>query len=111
MACTTRPPPIMMGRINRLMRNALVLTAAWYSRAAITSVLRMADVPCLRIRDADKDVVQRRPGQLEVADLAAGHQVRQQPLRVTATLQAQLLPAAEIGRLDNPRQVIERRAV
>src|SRR5436305_9633204 len=79
--CTTMLPPISTGISTRPMRNALVRTAARYSRRAITSVLRMVGPPVgqagslpyvsVGVGDADEDVVQRRPGQLEVAHLAA----------------------------------------
>src|SRR5262249_33086768 len=85
MAWTAMLPPIMTGISTREIRNALVRTAALYSRAAMTRTLRtghLAGRGVLGGGDADEDVVQRRPGQLEVAAPAALHQPAQQLLRV-----------------------------
>src|SRR5262250_394671 len=94
--CTMMLPPISSGIITRLMMNALVLTAATYSRRATTSSLRMAVALRCRGRDADEDVVQRRPGQLEVPHRAQLNQPAQQRLPVRPTLQLQLFPAPEV---------------
>src|SRR6266852_5348822 len=73
-SCTRMLPPIISGNIKTLMMNDLVRTAALYSRTAITNTLRMAVLLIARAGDADKDVLQRRPGQLEMTDLAPRHQ-------------------------------------
>ena len=86
------------------MTNAFVRTAALYSRAAMTNILRMAIV-LHRTSDADEDVVQRRPRQLEMTHRAAAHQLHQQRLRIGAALHAQFLPAAEVGHLLDAGQV------
>src|SRR5690349_10365067 len=103
----TTLPPISRGRHSRLMRNDLVRTAARYSRAAITSILRIAWPPGPQPGDADEDVVQGRPGQLEVPYPAAGRQGRQDLLRVGPPLQAEFLQVAEVGDLDDARQALQ----
>src|SRR5262245_62950980 len=75
-ACTRMLPPIKTGMITRLMMNALVRTAALYSRLAMTQILRTDGLLqggggldgrfVVGRGDADEDVVQRRPRQLEV---------------------------------------------
>src|SRR5262245_22402926 len=102
-AWTRTLPPIIRGMMIRLMRNVLVRTAARYSRRAMTSILYTAVLlpgggrPVgVGAGDAHEDVVQRRPGQLEVVHLAALHQPGQQPLGVGAGQQPQFLPAAEV---------------
>src|SRR5258708_5558957 len=89
--------PISAGIITRLMMKVLVPIAARYSRAAITSVLRMVLLRPRRIHrgsnvvlvestggrfgvgNANEDVLQGGVGQLEVADLAARQKRRKQP--------------------------------
>ena len=56
--------------------------------------------------DADEDIVQGRPGQLEVLDLAKPHEVGQHLLGIGVSFQTQLLPAPEIGNLDHARQIL-----
>src|SRR5437773_6694678 len=99
---TTSVPSIAIGMISRPTMKALVRTAAVYSREAMTNSLRMAVALRFRGRDADEDVVQRRPGQLEVTHRAALHQSRQDHLRVGAAVEPHLLPAAEVRHLDHP---------
>src|SRR5260370_36575119 len=92
--CTRMLPPIITGIITRPMMNALVRTAARYSRTAITNVLRMGGHLRRRLRgpgNAHKDVVESRPRHLKVTHAAALHQLGEQLLRVGVALQAQLL--------------------
>src|SRR5262245_16668726 len=87
--CMTKPPPMRMGRSSRLIRNDLARTAALYSRAAMTRILRMDLFLHVRRGDANKNVVQRRPGQLEVPNRPTLHQHIQDLLRVRVRLQTQ----------------------
>src|SRR5207302_3383117 len=95
-------PPLMSTGIRMMpMRNDFDKTAARYSRAAMTSILRMGVLLRVRPGDANEDVVQGGPGQLEVAHLAAARQEGEQRLGVGARREAQLLEAAKIAnRLD-----------
>src|SRR5581483_980281 len=97
------------GTSTRLMTNALLLTAALYSRAATAHTLgSMALAPLvLGPRDADEDFLQRRPGQLEVPHRPAAHQRGQDALRVGARRQPQLLQLAEVGDALHPRQPLQ----
>src|SRR5438094_4413824 len=56
--------PHSTGIITMLMMNALVCTAALYSRTATAQTLNMIDPFGARPGDADEDVLERRPGQL-----------------------------------------------
>src|SRR5947207_13817827 len=71
--CTPMLNAHRTGTSTRLMTNALVLTAALYSRAATAHTLgSMALAPLvLGPRDADENLLQRRPGQLKVPHGAA----------------------------------------
>src|SRR5438034_7393325 len=89
--CMRKLPPMSTGIRTRLIRNARVRTAARYSRAAMTSTLRMLALLAFRTGDAHEDVVQRRPRQLEMPHRAALHQRRQQLLRIGAAIEAQFL--------------------
>src|ERR1700678_3924909 len=89
--CTAMLLVIKMGMRNKVMRNARVRTEARYSRAAMTQILRMVAVLHLRRGDADEDVLERGPGQLEVSHLAVSHEPSQETLRVSIALEAQLL--------------------
>src|SRR5579885_2009153 len=86
---------IKSGTISSDRMNDFVLTAARYSRTAMVSALRMVLLFRIDPGNADENVVQRRPSQLKVSHLAALHERCQDLLRVGATLQAQLLEAAE----------------
>src|SRR5262249_29883729 len=102
----TIAPPMRIGITTRLMMKPLVRTVAKYSRTAMTSVLRMLEslhegptVLKVRIRhmlrgsgDAHKNIVERRLGQLEVTDPAAGNQGGEKALGICALLQPQFLP-------------------
>src|SRR5262249_21289264 len=103
----TPPALIKTGMSNRPMRNALVRTAAWYSRAAITKTLFMIILLGLGVRDADENIVQGWLGQLEMLHPAPVDQGRQHLLRVGATVEAQLLEPAEVGDLHHPGQVVQ----
>src|SRR5262245_21487841 len=99
-------PPIRIGIITRLIRNALVRTAALYSRSATVTSLRIGSSRgALGPGDADEDVLQLGPGDLEVPHLPALHQPREERLRIGARGEAQLLPAAEVGGLHHAGQV------
>src|SRR5882672_4341827 len=98
-------PPMSSGMSTRLMINALVRTTAWYSRAAMVSILRTGALLQFGGGDADEYVVQRRPGQLKVPDLAARHQRCQQLLCVGVTGEAEFLEPAEIRHLDDAWQI------
>src|SRR5438105_5017506 len=97
--------PIISGRNTTLMINALVRTAARYSRTAMTTILRMAVLHRFRPRDPDKNFLQGRVGQLEVEDPSPPDQGGQDFLGIGAPLQAQLLQPAEIRDLDDPRHI------
>src|SRR5260370_6453549 len=103
MICMTMLPPMSTGMSSRLMMKALVRTAARYSRTAITHTLRTMVLLRLGAGDAHENVVQGRPGQLEVPDRSAIHQGRQDGLRIRAALEAHFLPAAEVGDLCHAR--------
>src|SRR5215471_18177187 len=94
--CTAALPSSSNGMKTRLTRNALVRTAARYSRTAMTQVLRIGTLSLLGPGDADEDLLECGPGHLEVAHPAALQQQGQQTLRVGVAFQAQLLPAAEV---------------
>src|SRR5438874_1249632 len=68
--CTNELTAISTGTMTSDRTKALVRTAARYSRTAMVSVLRMGLLRGGDVGDADEDVVQRRVGQLEVADPA-----------------------------------------
>src|SRR5438270_1956478 len=106
---TCRPMlrPHRTGTMTMLNTNALVRTAAWYSRPAITQTLRMALLRGVGAGNANEDLLERRPGQLEVPDLAAGHEGRQHLLRVGVGREPQLLEPAEVGDLGHARQPVE----
>src|SRR4051794_25650856 len=104
-------PNIISGMLNRPMRNALVRTAARYSRRAMRRTLRTMHLRGRRAGDPDEDILQRRPRQLEQSDLAPIHQGREHGLRVGAAVQAQLMVTAEVGDLIDAGQPVERRAV
>src|SRR5581483_11266632 len=106
----TMLPPIMTGMISRPMRKALVRTAALYSRRATTSSLCTEGISpgedrggrrgrqhavLVRLSDANEDVVQRWPRQLEVTHPALHHDAGQDLLRVGSLVQPQLLITAE----------------
>src|SRR5262249_26259160 len=103
-ACTPKLPSISTGRKTRLTTNALVRTAALYSRRAMITILRSIGGG-LRLGpgDADEDVVQRRPGDLEVAYGGPRHERGQHLLRVGAGGQAQLVQPAELGDVGHAR--------
>src|SRR5579871_4784215 len=105
--CTTTAPHMRSGMRMRLTRKDLVRTAAWYSRAAMTRILCTVVLLFVRAGDADKDVVQRWAGQLEMADFAPAHQRGQYVLGVRTARQAQFLPAAEVRNLDDAGQITE----
>src|SRR5260370_8439748 len=89
--------PIRIGTINKLTINALLRTAARYSRAAMTSILRMVILLWFRRGDAHEDFVQRWLGHLKMADLASLHQIAQNLLRIRIATQPQFLTAAKIS--------------
>src|SRR5262249_35075570 len=101
------------------MRKAFVLTAARYSRAATTIILRMSAPYCgsrggiisRGPRNPHKDVVQRRASQLEVRDASAPHQLGKQFLRIGTGCHAQLLKSAEVIHLFNARECSRIKAV
>src|SRR5688500_14585074 len=109
--CAIAPPPIKTGMRNRLIRNALVLTAALYSRRATMSILCMTILLRLRPRNAYEDIVQRRPCDLEVEHLSALDQRRQGALRVRRGGQSQLLILPKIGDRLHTGQLIESRRI
>src|SRR5580765_1800284 len=96
----------MTGISKMPMMNDFVLTAALYSRAAMTRTLRMRLylLMLFRLRDADKNIVQRRVSHLEMLDAAALHERGEQPLRVGLPFQTQLLPAAQVAHVHDTRQ-------
>src|SRR5262249_50185146 len=102
-------PPIRSGINTREMMNALVRTAARYSRTAMTSTLRMVILPGVRRGDTDEDILQRGTSQLEVAHFAAPDQRRQHLLRIGSPLKAQLAEPAEIRHLGDAGEAVERR--
>src|SRR5262245_4334688 len=106
--CSTRLPSIITGMMTRLMMKVLVRTAAWYSRTAMTSILRMVG---LRVGDAHEDVVQGWPGQLEMMDGAAGQKCGQELVGVAARIDAQFLPIAEVHDTGHAGQIPQRRVV
>ena len=111
MTWTAIPPPINIGIIMMAIRNALVPTIARYSRAAITNILPMARVPHrLRFRpgNAYEDVVQRRPGQLEVLDPAAVQKRAKNRLRIGLMVHAQFGVAPVVVDPDHAGQIIEK---
>src|SRR5262249_2131527 len=101
-----RLPPMRSGMATRPMMKVLVRTAALYSRAATTSILRMSGLLLVgRPGDAHEDVMQARAGQLEVAHPAALHEPGEQFLRVGPRVEPDFLPAPEVGHLGDARQV------
>src|SRR5262245_30227937 len=103
-------PPMMIGISKRPIRNVLVRTAALYSRAATTRILRMlfalvdggrgAVAQRLgRTGDAHKDVVQGGARQLEVAHGATLRQHSEDALRIRARVEPQFLKIAKVGHL------------
>src|SRR5581483_349909 len=91
---------------SRPTRNALVRTAALYSRAATTNSLRMA-VPPLRARggDPDEDVVQCRPDQLKMPQPAELGQASEQCRHICPRRHLKVLPASEVNDLLDAREV------
>src|SRR5580704_16771803 len=106
---TCRPmlAPHSTGIMTMLNTNALVRTAAWYSRQAIAQTLRMVLLRGVGASNANENLLQRRPCQLEVPDFAAGHERCQHQLRVGPRGQPQLLEPAEVGDLGHARQSVE----
>src|SRR5438270_14042721 len=100
---TCRPmlAPHSTGIMTMLNTNALVRTAAWYSRQAITQTLRMALLRGVGAGNANENLLQRRPGQLEVPNLAAGHERHQHLLGVGPGGQPKFLEPAEVRDLSH----------
>src|SRR5947199_169860 len=94
-------PPMSSGMSTRLTMNDLVRTTALYSRAAMVSILRTATLLRFGGGNADKNVLQRRPGQLEMAHPAALQERRQHGLRIDVAGEAKFLQPAEIRYLDH----------
>src|SRR6187431_2258864 len=105
------PALIHSGSRISVKMNALVLTAAAYSRAAMTRILRKdgfsLQVDALHVwrRDAHEDVLQAGVRLLEVRHPPAPHQRLQQRLAVALLAEAQLLRLAEVGDAHHARQV------
>src|SRR5262249_12592429 len=93
--------------MTKLMMKVLVRTAAWYSRTAMTSILRMVG---LRVGNAYEDIVQGWPGQLEMMHRAAGQKSGQKLVGVAARIDAQLLPVAEVDYTGYAGQIPQGRA-
>src|SRR5437867_11723290 len=100
-------PPMRMGSMTRLARNALVRTEARYSRRAITSTLRMVVVPRVGSGDANEDVLQRGTSQLEMAHLSTSHEGGQDLLGIGVAIEAQFLQTAEIRDADDAGQAVQ----
>src|SRR5690242_5975469 len=99
-------PPIKAGISSRLIMNALVRTAAVYSRAAMTKSLRMIVPHGVTARDADEDVLERRPGHLEVTHGTAFDEAGEDLLRVGRAVETEFLHVAVVCHLDHPRQAL-----
>src|SRR6266852_71844 len=106
--CTTTAPPMRSGMRMRLTRKDFVRTAAWYSRAAMTRILCTSALLFVGAGNTDKDVSKRWPRQLEMTDLSASHQGRQDLLGVRALRQAKFLRVAEVGDLEHAGQLGQR---
>src|SRR5581483_558089 len=100
-------PLISTGMIISVTRNALVRTAARYSRTATTNILRMVVLLRVRSGDADEDVVQRWLANLEVPQAAALHQMGQDCLRVRLGGQPQFLIAAKVRYFDDTGKIVQ----
>src|SRR5207245_3521503 len=106
MRLTMTLPLMSNGTMTKLTMKERVRTAARYSRMAMTINLRMGVRLRFRCCDADEDIVQGRPGQLEVLDLAKPHEVGQHLLGIGVSFQTQLPPAPAIGNLYHARQIL-----
>src|SRR6266851_8245791 len=104
MICMTMLPPMSTGMSRRLIMNALVRTAARYSRTAMTHTLRMMVLLGFGRGDADEDVVQARPRQFKMSNCPARQESGQHRLRLGPAREAQLLPAAKVSDLGHARQ-------
>src|SRR4051812_9429239 len=110
--CTPMLTPISRGIITMLAMNALVCTAALYSRKATAKTLCMVIVSLsFGPRDADENLLQRRPGQFEVPYRSPLHQFGQDPLRIGVRPEREFLQLAEIGHLFDAGQIVERRRI